>query len=123
MSKTKNPPAAQTTGGAAEAVAATDQNAVSGEQQAAGETAESAQAGAAEQVQQQAGGGAGDVEQPELQNDPPQAGATVKALVLFDSVYGKCGEVKDFPAETVEGIAAAGYIDAHPKAVAAHLKD
>lgn len=98
MSKTKNPPAAQTTGGAAEAVAATDQNAVSGEQQAAGETAESAQAGAAERVQQ-------------------QAGATVKALVLFDSVYGKCGEVKDFPVETVEGIAAAGYIDPHPNAI------
>lgn len=117
MSKTKNPPAAQTTGGAAEAVAATDQNAVSGGQQAAGETAESAQAGAAEQVQQQAGGGAGDVEQPELQNDPPQAGATVKALVLFDSVHGKCGEVKDFPVETVEGIAAAGYIDPHPNAI------
>ena len=74
-------------------------------------------------MQQQAGGDAGDVEQPELQNATPHAGATVKALVLFDSVYGKCGEVKDFPVETVEGIAAAGYIDVHPKAVAAYLKD
>lgn len=117
MSKTKNPPAAQTTGGAAEAVADTDQNAVSGEQQAAGETVEAAHAGAADQLQQHAGGDAGGVEEPEVQNAPPQAGATVKALVLFDSVYGKCGEVKDFPVETVEGIAAAGYIDPHPNAI------
>lgn len=42
---------------------------------------------------------------------------TVEALVLSDCVYGKCGEVKDFAADEVEAIAAAGYIDPHPNAV------
>lgn len=55
-------------------------------------------------------------DQPTDQN-PPDAGETVPALVLHDSVYGKCGEVKQFPADAVEGIAAAGYIDPHPNAV------
>lgn len=43
---------------------------------------------------------------------------TAPALVLYDSVYGKCGEVKPFRADQVEAIAAAGFIDAHPNAVA-----
>lgn len=42
----------------------------------------------------------------------------VRALVLYDSVYGKCGEVKPFRADEVEAIALAGFIDAHPNAVA-----
>lgn len=42
---------------------------------------------------------------------------TVAALVLSDCVYGKCGEVKEFAADEVEAIAAAGYIDPHPNAV------
>ncbi len=49
---------------------------------------------------------------------PATQGDTVPALVLYDSVYGKCGEVKPFAAEEVEAIAAAGFIDAHPNAVA-----
>lgn len=44
-------------------------------------------------------------------------GPKVEALVLSDNIYGKCGEVKAFPADQVEAIAAAGYIDPHPNAV------
>lgn len=54
-------------------------------------------------------------EQLEQEEDPGRP--KVKALVLSDSIYGKCGEVKEFPADKVEAIAAAGYIDAHPNAV------
>ena len=49
---------------------------------------------------------------------PVIEGDTIQALVLFDSVYGKCGEVKPFRADEVEAIALAGFIDAHPNAVA-----
>lgn len=42
---------------------------------------------------------------------------SVEALVLSDSFYGKCGEVKRFHKDEVEAIAAAGYIDPHPNAV------
>lgn len=52
---------------------------------------------------------------PEIGEDE---GNTVLALVLSDSVYGKCGEVKRFPADLAPAIAAAGYIDTHPNAVA-----
>lgn len=41
----------------------------------------------------------------------------VKALVLSDSVYGRCGEVCEFDAAEAEAIEAAGYIDTHPNAV------
>ena len=41
----------------------------------------------------------------------------VEARVLSDNVYGKCGEVREFPATLVEAIAAAGYVDPHPNAV------
>ncbi len=47
------------------------------------------------------------------------AGPKVKALVLSDGIYGKCGEVKEFPADKARAIAEAGYIDDHPNAVAA----
>lgn len=51
--------------------------------------------------------------------DPELApSASVPALVLHDSVYGKCGEVKEFPADQAAAIAAAGYIDTHPNAIA-----
>lgn len=43
---------------------------------------------------------------------------TVKALVLYDSVYGKCGEVAEFDANEAKQIEAAGFIDTHPNAVA-----
>lgn len=41
----------------------------------------------------------------------------VKALVLHDSIYGKCGEVREFDTEHVPALKGAGYIDPHPKAV------
>lgn len=41
----------------------------------------------------------------------------VRALVLHDSIYGKCGEVREFAAEHVPALKGAGYIDPHPKAV------
>lgn len=47
---------------------------------------------------------------------------TVEALVLCDSVHGKCGEVKRFPEHAIKSLAAAGFIDPHPNAVAAHRK-
>ena len=55
---------------------------------------------------------------PEADSDPIPESETVKALVLYDSVYGKCGEVRPFRADEVEAIALAGFIDAHPNAVA-----
>ncbi|MFE0784067.1 MULTISPECIES: hypothetical protein [Pseudomonadota] len=42
----------------------------------------------------------------------------VKALVLHDSIYGKCGEVREFAADQVDALRRAGYIDPHPNAVA-----
>ena len=44
--------------------------------------------------------------------------AGVRALVLHDSVYGRCGQVKEFPADEVEALRLAGYVDPHPNAVA-----
>ncbi|WP_152546273.1 hypothetical protein [Bordetella bronchiseptica] len=41
----------------------------------------------------------------------------VKALVLHDSIYGRCGEVREFDASAVDALKDAGYIDPHPKAV------
>jgi len=41
----------------------------------------------------------------------------VRALVLHDSIYGKCGEVREFATEHVPALKGAGYIDPHPKAV------
>jgi len=41
----------------------------------------------------------------------------IKALVLHDSIYGKCGEVREFDAEHVPALKGAGYIDPHPNAV------
>ena len=59
---------------------------------------------------------AGDAHEAEVEQLPEVE--TVRALVLYDSVYGKCGEVKPFRADQVEDIADAGFIDAHPNAVA-----
>lgn len=42
----------------------------------------------------------------------------VRALVLHDSIYGKCGEVREFAADQVDALRGAGYIDPHPNAVA-----
>lgn len=42
----------------------------------------------------------------------------VMALVLHDSIYGKCGEVREFAADQVDALRGAGYIDPHPNAVA-----
>lgn len=49
--------------------------------------------------------------------DDSEVREQVKALVLHDSIYGKCGEVREFDAEHVSALKAAGYIDPHPKAV------
>lgn len=42
----------------------------------------------------------------------------VPALVLHDSIYGKCGEVREFDSSQVAAFKEAGYIDPHPNAVA-----
>ncbi|MNV34924.1 hypothetical protein D3C71_1263580 [compost metagenome] len=47
----------------------------------------------------------------------PDTREWVRALVLHDSIYGKCGEVREFDAEHVPALKGAGYIDPHPKAV------
>lgn len=47
----------------------------------------------------------------------PQPSGKVRALVLLDCIYGKCGEVKEFDVSEVDAIAAAGYIDPHPNAI------
>lgn len=49
---------------------------------------------------------------------PPGEGESVRALVLHDSIYGKCGEVREFDAALVAALKDAGYIDPHPNAVA-----
>lgn len=49
---------------------------------------------------------------------PPSEAESVRALVLHDSIYGKCGEVREFDAALVEALKDAGYIDPHPNAVA-----
>lgn len=56
---------------------------------------------------------------PDTAAPTPEPGARewVKALVLHDSIYGKCGEVREFEAKQVPALKGAGYIDPHPKAV------
>ncbi|CUR81866.1 hypothetical protein [Achromobacter xylosoxidans] len=49
---------------------------------------------------------------------PPSEGESVRALVLHDSIYGKCGEVREFDVALVAALKDAGYIDPHPNAVA-----
>ncbi len=46
------------------------------------------------------------------------SGESVRALVLHDSIYGKCGEVREFNVALVAALKDAGYIDPHPNAVA-----
>lgn len=58
-------------------------------------------------------------DQPIIDNEPaPAAPALVRALVLHSSVYGRCGEVKEFPADEVEALRLAGFVDTHPNAIA-----
>ncbi|MFY2035849.1 hypothetical protein ACOTDT_18990 [Achromobacter xylosoxidans] len=49
---------------------------------------------------------------------PPSERESVLALVLHDSIYGKCGEVREFDVALVAALKDAGYIDPHPNAVA-----
>lgn len=49
---------------------------------------------------------------------PTSEGESVLALVLHDSIYGKCGEVREFDVALVAALKDAGYIDPHPNAVA-----
>ncbi|MDF3851358.1 hypothetical protein [Achromobacter denitrificans] len=58
--------------------------------------------------------GAADLSEPASEQDTH---IWVRALVLHDSIYGKCGEVREFDAEHVPALKGAGYIDPHPKAV------
>jgi len=52
-------------------------------------------------------------------NEPAAAAPeVVRALVLHNSVYGRCGQVKEFPADVVKALRLAGFIDPHPNAVA-----
>lgn len=51
-------------------------------------------------------------------SSPPSERESVLALVLHDSIYGKCGEVREFDAALVAALKDAGYIDPHPNAVA-----
>jgi len=45
-------------------------------------------------------------------------GAKVRALVLSDNAFGRCGEVREFEAAHAAAIEAGGFIDTHPNAVA-----
>lgn len=54
---------------------------------------------------------------PDAPASEPDTRERVKALVLHDSIYGKCGEVREFDADHVSALKGAGYIDPHPKAV------
>lgn len=45
-------------------------------------------------------------------------GAKVRALVLSDNAFGRCGEVREFEAAHAATIEAGGFIDTHPNAVA-----
>ncbi len=45
-------------------------------------------------------------------------GAKVRALVLSDNAFGRCGEVREFEAAHAGAIEAGGFIDTHPNAVA-----
>ncbi len=44
--------------------------------------------------------------------------AKVRALVLSDNAFGRCGEVWEFEAAHAPAIEAGGFIDTHPNAVA-----
>lgn len=46
------------------------------------------------------------------------SGAKVRALVLSDNAFGRCGEVREFEAAHAAAIEAGGFIDTHPNAVA-----
>ncbi|QXF03606.1 MULTISPECIES: hypothetical protein [Xanthomonas] len=48
---------------------------------------------------------------------PREGGESTRALVLRDSPYGKCGQVRPFDAALVAGLEQAGFIDSHPAAV------
>ena len=58
--------------------------------------------------------GAADLSEPAPEQD---AHIWVRALVLHDSIYGKCGEVREFDVAQVAALKDAGYIDPHPNAV------
>lgn len=45
-------------------------------------------------------------------------GAKVRALVLSDNAFGRCGEVREFEAAHAAAIEGGGFIDTHPNAVA-----
>lgn len=70
-----------------------------------------------------AGANAPALPEPPISPEPPSPATgldtreRVKALVLHDSIYGKCGDVREFEAEHVPALKGAGYIDPHPKAV------
>lgn len=57
-------------------------------------------------------------EDSELLGGPRKGGKSKRALVLRDSEYGRCGQVRPFDAALVEGLEQAGLIDSHPAAVA-----
>ncbi|WWW34076.1 hypothetical protein V8017_13140 [Stenotrophomonas rhizophila] len=48
----------------------------------------------------------------------PEALETVRALVLSDGPFGRCGDVREFDAAHAADIEAGGFIDTHPNAVA-----
>ncbi|AMV02121.1 hypothetical protein [Xanthomonas citri] len=52
-----------------------------------------------------------------LLGGPREGGESKQALVLRDSPYGKCGQVRAFDAALVDGLERAGLIDSHPAAV------
>ncbi|MEN5265758.1 hypothetical protein [Stenotrophomonas sp. TWI587] len=58
---------------------------------------------------------ADDEQSPRAQTLP---GAKVRALVLSDNAFGRCGEVREFDAAHSAAIEAGGFIDTHPNAVA-----
>jgi|GEM_PF-1866502 len=55
-------------------------------------------------------------EQAPMANTLPTA--KVRALVLSDNAFGRCGEVREFEAAHAPAIEAGGFIDTHPNAVA-----
>jgi hypothetical protein len=81
-------------------------------------TSESAATGAADAVAVDEPG----QQHPHDEQSPPAQttlpGATVRALVLSDNAFGRCGEVREFEAAHAAAIEAGGFIDTHPNAVA-----
>ncbi|MHC9012106.1 hypothetical protein ACYX79_10835 [Stenotrophomonas rhizophila] len=61
-------------------------------------------------------------QQPRDEQSPPAQttlpGAKVRALVLSDNAFGRCGQVREFEAAHAAAIEAGGFIDTHPNAVA-----